>query len=743
MYHQIILATLWVSVYVSVSATASDGTASDGVGAVDGNKEICEAPECQELADMMREQMGGKPCEDYYNYVCRNWEGDRELKRRLLKKKAVRVLMYLLGNASKPLSENLNATDKLILSYSSCTTKGGDKKALKDSVNRVLAEYKLAKKTWPIIEEASLRKNITTYQDILNRAGPRPVFSYSISLQQNGPVIVMSKPSHFYMAAIPDLSSRNADVEDGSTDYNYTDYDTREDESYKTFIAKSAVLLNASVKEEDAKKIAEDIAAFEKELSKLATEAHEAEEKKMSLSQLDKKLAINSSMARILRKDFGGLNINITRGTNVLVQYIDYYEGAVNLMKCTPLVTLSNYILWTHIRKMAEAEGTDLHKIYLEYKHNTSIFRSTDEEYNFEAEHASITKNLSLHCVHRLLGSDMMYTAAAYYYITAKFNKIFQDDVLEIMKFVNSSFLRIVKNNTWMTDSTKEAVIAKLQNTTAIIGYPDWMLNETIIDSLYQFVPNISENASFVEYFHYLLENNHKQTLLQLVPDRYFNRENERIPLRSHAYYDKETQTIVYPAASLVTHYRSSPIPRSVNYGTIGTILSQLFIAIIDRYSSLSEETGRYDKSTWDTQTRDNFCNRSSCLNRTEECNDTSVPPISEKFEKLHDYYGVRISFQAMENDKNYTSALIKENEEKTYYTKEELFFIAFGSLYCPFSVNEKLVQSRTDEEENFPKSLNEIVYNYPDFNKTFKCEPMTKDLCDLMPPEPGNPYGC
>lgn len=471
-------------------------------------------------------------------------------------------------------------------------------------------------------------------------------------------------------------------------------------------------------------------------------EAKQVEEKKMNLSQLSKELAINFSIAKILRKDFEGLNINITGGTDVLVQYIDYYVAAVNLMQCTTLVTLSNYILWTHIRKMAEAEGTDLHKIYLEYKYNTSIYRSTDEEYNFEAEHASITKNLSLHCVHQLLGSDMMYTAAAYYYIMAKFNKIFKDDVLEIMKFVNSSFLHIVNNNIWMTNFTKEAVIAKLQNTTAIIGYPDWMLNETIIDSLYQFVPNISKDASFVEYFHYLLENNHKQTLLQLVPDRYFNRENERIPLRSHAYYDKGTQTIVYPAASLVTHYRSSPIPRSVNYGTIGTILSQLFIAIIDRYSSLSEETGRYDKSTWDIQTRDNFCNRSSCLNRTEECNDTSVPTISDKYEKLHDYYGVRISFQAMENDKkNYNSTLIKRNEKKTYYTEEELFFIAFGSLYCPFSVNENLVQSRTVEEEKFPESLNEIVYNYPEFNKSFKCEPMTTDLCDLMPPGPSN--GC
>lgn len=250
MYHQIILATVWVSVYVSVSATLSDG-----VGAVYDNKDICDAQECHELAHTMRTQMGGEACKDYYNYVCSNWKGDRELKRRLLKKKAVRTLMYLLGNASKPLSEKLNATDKLIISYSSCTTKGGDKDALEASVNRILAEYKLAKKTWPIMNNDSLRSKITTYRDILNKAGPRPVFSYSISHQQNGPIIRMSRPSHFYMAVIPDLSSRTEDVEYGSPDYNYTDYDdSRDEESYKIFIAKSAVLLNSAVKEEEAKK---------------------------------------------------------------------------------------------------------------------------------------------------------------------------------------------------------------------------------------------------------------------------------------------------------------------------------------------------------------------------------------------------------------------------------------------------------------------------------------------------------
>lgn len=748
---------LWVLTYVPESNAMRNGR-----GTLSDNR-TCTADECEKMADIIRKQMGSEPpCEDFNDYVCGNWSGERELNVTVLKKKAVRTLAGLLQNASVPRRIS-NATHKLLLAYKSCEKNGEDRKALNTSIANVIALFNLTSKIWPIIEETGRKppgKENDDYVDVLKKTGPRPVYLYSVSEQGGKPIILMSKPWDwdFYVHDAPEYNSETASETEQSPDYaEYDEQFVDDEKAYKIFIMKTIALVNDSIQEKIAESVANDIIDIEKKLSKLASQANETQEKEMNLSQLCDLLGGKFPMAEILQRDFEGLNISITGETNVLVQYVDYYQSTVTLLKCTSMMTLSNYILWTYIREMAKAEGTLLHAVYLEYKHNTSL-NFADVEHNNEAADAAKRGNLSLLCVRQLLEVDIMYTAVANFYITAKFNQTFKKDVLKIMKFVNSSFMHVVKNNTWMTNHTKGTVITKLQNMAAIIGYPGWMLNKTVINSLYQFVPiNISKNASFVEHFYYLQENNHKQTLLKLEPGRYINKMNEDTPLRSHAYYVGDTNTIVYPAAALVTHYRSPPIPRSANYGTIGTILAQLLTVLLDRYSDLSKETGKYNKDNWDNQTAENFCNRSTCLNNTEECNGTQHMRMKHKYEKLQDYVGVRVSYLAMVNSKaNYTLPYLLPDGESRFDSESKIFFIFFGSLYCPFSVNEKhvneervserlLVQSRPREEDKFPKSLNEIVYTYKEFNTTFNCtRNPDADTCDLMPPEDvAPPFGC
>lgn len=735
MFYHIAFLFLLVPVYVSAIAIAQgDGSESD---------DTCKAEECKKLANTITRQMGYKqPCEDFHNYVCGNWTGDKERKTSRLKKKAVLTLAGLLESA-KPSSIASNATKYLVRAYQSCVHKQDDKEALRKSIKKVIAHYNLKSKRWPITKNAkSSLKRSDAYVEVIKKTGPRPIFSYSISTQGDKPVILMTKPSKFYVFEVEKLDFRmtNDMAEDKSeTDYEgYDDEDpfAKEEIAYKTFIRETIALINESISAEDAEKVVESIVEIEKELLSLAKNASDSEKREMKLSQLSTLLGNKFLMSEILRRDFQGLNIDITEETKVLVQYADYYKAAVEFMECRSVVELSNYILWTTIRKMAEAQGTLLHKIYVDFKHNTSVDGSPEKT-------AENTTTLSQRCMRQLLEKNVMYTGGAHYYIKAKFNESDQKDVLNIMEFVNASFLHVLKDNTWISPKIKDAIILKLQNVTPIIGYPIWMLNESIIESLYQFVPTIGKSASFAEYFYYLLENDHKHTLLQMEPERYFSRPNEDIPLRSHAYYDELTDTMAYPAAAIVTHYRRSPIPRSVTYGTIGTILGQLFASLMDRYGGQFKEFQRYTKDTWDDTTRNNFCNRSFCLNHTEECNDTKVPR-TDKYEKLIDYFGVRISYQAMKNSKkNYTTSFLPPEQNNAFNTEEKIFFILFGSLYCPFSVNEKKVESRADDEDKYHERLNEIVYNYAEFNKTFNCKPLGSDVCDLMPPEPKNPESC
>ncbi|XP_070389194.1 neprilysin-2-like [Dermacentor albipictus] len=302
-----------------------------------------------------------------------------------------------------------------------------------------------------------------------------------------------------------------------------------------------------------------------------------------------------------------------------------------------------------------------------------------------------------------------------------------------------------------MSKNTKAEVLKRLKELNLVIGYPDWVLDEAIINDLYQFVPKIQNNESFIKHFFHLQENDHYQKLLKLT-SKYINKSNEEVVLYSKEFYQGLTDTIAYPAAALVTHFRKSPIPRSVNFGTVGTILAQLLTTAMDRHDKRRINGSIVQIEFWDNQTTTSFCSNSKCLNNSEQCSDKGEC-YSASHQKLHDYVGVRVSHKALERSKqNYTGPFLLDNE--TLNTEDKIFFTFFGSLYCPYSVNEndlsgvkkteKLVQARADDEGiSFRKSLNEVVSIYHKFNETFSCNGTLNDTCNLVPEEKLSNDGC
>lgn len=112
MSHSVTIGILWVVICV----TLGDETAKSG-------DEVCKDAECNTLVTQIKKQMGtSQPCDDFYNYVCGKWNGSKELKPKEIKTKAVSDLIALLEAAFEPPTEHLNATDKLINAYKSCTT---------------------------------------------------------------------------------------------------------------------------------------------------------------------------------------------------------------------------------------------------------------------------------------------------------------------------------------------------------------------------------------------------------------------------------------------------------------------------------------------------------------------------------------------------------------------------------------------------------------------------------------------
>ncbi|KAL1444351.1 hypothetical protein MTO96_045563, partial [Rhipicephalus appendiculatus] len=278
------------------------------------------------------------------------------------------------------------------------------------------------------------------------------------------------------------------------------------------------------------------------------------EEREMNVSQLIEQLPDEFPMDEVLKRDFDVIQVPINGSTTIKVKGIEYYESVIEFLKNqTSMNSFINFALWTWVRLMAEAEGTKLNDVYLEYKHNTSIsdegkgkVRTTDDN-NVKREQ----------CLRQLLQRDIMYSAGASYYSRFKFNRSSRDEATRIFNFTLAQFMLFVQNNTWMSEETRGDALKLLSSMEVVIGYPDWILVNSTIDYLYRYAKNVSKDASFVEHYYQLKENDHFQSLL-ILNYCFIDKKNEEVTLRSHAAYKVESNTLGYPAASLVTHYRGT-----------------------------------------------------------------------------------------------------------------------------------------------------------------------------------------
>lgn len=294
-------------------------------------------------------------------------------------------------------------------------------------------------------------------------------------------------------------------------------------------------------------------------------------------------------------------------------------------------------------------------------------------------------------------------------YIKKYFSEESKKDVINIINNLKNSFYNIVKEQSWMSEETKEKALDKLNSINFKIGYPNKQLNFDDIE--------IDDNYTYLYNMMKIREYMHKK-----YKERYYNKDIDRdewyMSSQSvNAYYDPINNEICFPAGIL--QYPYYDINRNIeeNYGGIGCIIAHEMTHSLDNHGRLYDKNGilgdwwkEEDSIKFNNLTK-NTINRFNNLEALPglHCNGTLTLG-----ENIADFGGIKISYNALFN------ILSKQNISNDDIKKRmKTFFIAYANDFAGVTTEES-IKTMVSNNEHTIDSLR-INGTLPMFNNWYE----------------------
>ena len=189
-------------------------------------------------------------------------------------------------------------------------------------------------------------------------------------------------------------------------------------------------------------------------------------------------------------------------------------------------------------------------------------------------------------------------------YINKHFDKNSKDDVENMVKEIIKNFENRLQRITWMSKSTKNEALNKLENVNVKIGYPENWNDYSDIE-----INSYDEGGSLVEnIINVYVAQSKKQ----------FSKLNEPVDKNEwnmgactvNAYYNALNNEIVFPAGILQAPFYDKNASKEKNLGGIGVIIGHELTHAFDNTGAQFDETGKL-KNWWSANDYKEFTSRS------------------------------------------------------------------------------------------------------------------------------------
>ncbi|CAN8004616.1 unnamed protein product [Ixodes hexagonus] len=601
------------------------------------------------------------PCNDFYAYACGNWQITHDIPNYTEQYGYLEILFQELENNIQGTRDGqyfkykyLKCVFQILCVF--CISVSEEDK-LRDLQNIF---RKRGFTTWPMLE-----KNDTPYKnytEVLNNTSFLPLLQLLIEPDFRNVTSHIIYPTLIGRDQLIDQTNASAEIAS----------------AYKDLIAGTVKLFRGNVSYEQAKQVSEDIFQFEAQLAKFT----KSEEDRTNFSAMYNKMNISELLQlypeidwqQLLNNEFAYANITLSMDEPVICQITSgNLQFTRSLFICRS--SLYNFIFWKQIKTYGPVASKNFSELLLKYK-MVSMGISTD-------------RPLELNCAYKT--ADLLKYGVERLYAEEKFNSTALKKVNDLVYQLNSTFMEMLENNTWMDNATRDQAIKKLENMIAKIGYPSWILNDTYLNSLYEYAPDVSLNDSFIKVFYGVTLNNFIIYLLNL-----------RQP-------DKRAEV-------------------SINMGGIGANIGH---EISHAFSSIGNQFDAYGNMTdwWTNKSKEVFENLTQCFveqysNITVEEFNMTINGHRTADENIADYEGLKAAYlvrkQHTYRKSNDTDVVLAGLEN---ITGDKLFFLSNALTWCQNIRQEKLLYDiEYDNHSPAKYRVNYPMGNLKSFSEAFGC---------------------
>jgi putative endopeptidase len=469
-------------------------------------------------------------------------------------------------------------------------------------------------------------------------------------------------------------------------------------EAYQKHVASMFELTGDS--HEQALKYADDVLLLETELAKVSFTRYELRNPSANYNKTD--LAGLQKMAPEFDWNSFFSGIGLTKTDEINIGQPKFIKGMSEMISKYPVDQWKAYLKWNVINDAAKYLSSDFDKEHFAF-YGTVLSGTTEQQPRWKRVLDQTSGSLG-----ELVGQ---------LYVEKYFPPQAKQRMIDLVNNLKAALHDRILGLSWMSDSTKQEALDKLQKINVKVGYPDkWIDYSTLEVGTASYYENVIKASKF-----------QLQREIAKIGKPVDRTEWGMTPQTVNAYYNPNMNEIVFPAAILQPPFFYMNGDDAVNYGAIGVVIGH------EMSHGFDDQGRQYDKEGnlrdwWKPEDSKNFEAQTQVLvdqyNAYTILDSLHVDGKLTLGENIADLGGVNISYTALQK-----AMAGKDMEAKIDgFTSPQRFFLSYAQVWRN-NIRDKELMRRLKEDVHSPGEtrVNGIVYNIPTFYQAFNIKPTDK----------------